>query len=139
MRNHSQRSMKKLKRDGGSVAPSPGRIPRGTKKIDRNPASSSMPSDWYDEKSWRAAMQDRKRIAHNATLSRGQTLATRRSEQMRPAPTSATSAVSDALIQNNVGAYQTRSTTPNIEDSSCRYMRAGRIPRSPMRPRIWNA
>jgi hypothetical protein len=38
--------MNKLNLDGGSGAPSPGRIPRGAKKIDRKPASSSIPSDW---------------------------------------------------------------------------------------------
>src|SRR3954452_22978961 len=120
MRNHSQRSMNRLNRDGGSVAPSPGRNPRGAKKIDRNPASSSMPSDWYDEKSWSAAMHERKKIVQSATLRRGQTLAIRRSEQIRPAITTATSATSDALIQNSVGAYHVRWRVPAIADSSWR-------------------
>src|SRR3954467_11017826 len=106
MRNHSQRSMNRLNRDGGSVAPSPGRNPRGAKNIERNPASSSIPSDWYDEKSWSAAMHERKKSVHSATLSRGQMLATRSSEQTIPASTTPSRAESEELIQNNVGAYQ---------------------------------
>src|SRR3954453_17739542 len=100
--------MNKLNRDGGSVRPSPGRRPHGAKKNEIKPASRSIPSDWYDEKSWSAAMHERKKIVQSATLRRGQTLAMRRSEQIRPAITTATSATSDVLIQNSVGAYHVR-------------------------------
>src|SRR6266404_5370802 len=110
--------MKRLQRDGGSVAPSPGCNPRGAKKNERNPASSSIPSDWYDEKSCSAAMHERNSTVHNATVSLGQTLKTSSSETMRPAPTTRVSAVSLALSQNRVGAYQQRATGPNMPESS---------------------
>src|SRR3954462_5547968 len=100
MRNHSQRSMNRLNRDGGSVAPSPGRNPRGAKKIERNPASSSMPSDWYDEKSWSAAMHERNSTVDNATVSFGAMWATSSIEHMTPAATTSVSAVSPALSQS---------------------------------------
>src|SRR5678810_1386648 len=97
MRNHSHRSMNRLARDGGLLAPSFGRKPRGAKKIERNPASSSIPSDWYDEKSWSAAMHDRKSSVHNATVSFGAMLPTSSSEHTSPAATSRVRAVSPAL------------------------------------------
>src|SRR3954469_15949841 len=84
-------------------------------------------------------MHERKKIVQSATLRRGQMLAMRRSEQMRPADTTATSAASDALIQNSVGAYHVRWRGPAIADSSWRYRLAGRIPRSPISPRMLNA
>src|SRR5678815_2308605 len=121
MRNHSQRSMNRLKREGGFAAPSPGRIPRGAKKIEISPASRSIPSDWYDEKSWSAAMHDRKSSVHSATLSRGQAFAISSSEQSSPAQTTMVRDVSLALIQNSVGAYHSLCSTPYIVDSSCRY------------------
>src|SRR6476620_1884943 len=98
--------MKRLNADGGWVAPRFGRTPRGAKKIERNPASSSMPSDWYDEKSWSAAMHDRKSSVHNAPVSFGAMLATSSSEHTSPAATSRVRAVSPALTHSRVGAYQ---------------------------------
>jgi hypothetical protein len=98
--------MKRLSADGGWVAPSFGRRPRGAKKIERNPASSSIPSDWYDEKSWSAAIHERKSSVHNATESFGAMLTTSSSEHMNPAATSSVSAVSPALNHSRVGAYQ---------------------------------
>src|SRR3954464_8046803 len=103
MRNHSHSSMKRLNRDGGSVAPSPGRTPEGAKNIDRNPASSNIPSDWYDEKSCSTAMHDRKSRVHSATVTRGQTLTVSSSEQISPAPITSQSAVSPAPSQKSVG------------------------------------
>src|SRR5512144_2660516 len=94
MRNHSQRSMNRLAQRGGSLTPSLGQIPRGARKIERKPASSSMPSDWYDEKSCSTAMHDRKSSVHDATATFGHTFATRSKEQTMPATTTAVSAPS---------------------------------------------
>src|SRR3954463_4871041 len=110
MRNHSHRSMKRLNGDGGSAAPSPGRMPRGAKKMEMNPASSSIPSDWYDEKSCSAATQERKSSVDRPTVRRGQTFATSSSEQAIPAHASSVSAPSPAPSQSSVGAYHTRRT-----------------------------
>src|SRR5678809_1505540 len=106
MRNHSHRSMNRLARDGGLLAPSFGRTPRGAKKIERNPASSSIPSDWYAEKSCSAAIHERNSSVHNATVTFGAMLATSSSEHTTPAATISVSVVSPALNQSSVGAYQ---------------------------------
>src|SRR6185503_4585347 len=98
--------MKRLNVDGGWAAPSFGRRPRGAKKIERHPASSSMPSDWYDEKSWSAAIHERNNSVHNATVSFGATLTTSSTEHRNPAATMSVSAASPALNQSRVGAYQ---------------------------------
>src|SRR5947207_9187074 len=105
--------MKRLKRDGGSLSASPGRFPRGAKKSERNPASSSIPSDWYDEKSCNAPMQERKETVQIAIVPFGQKLKTRRIEATSPATTNSVRAESDAFIQSSVGAYQTRSIEPS--------------------------
>src|SRR5215208_7102913 len=110
MRNHSNSSRNRLARDGGSLAPSPGRTPRGAKKIEMNPASSSIPSDWYDEKSCSAPTHDMKSSVQSATVSRGHTLTVRSTEQTMPAATTAVSAASLALAQNKVGASQKRAS-----------------------------
>src|SRR5437016_825623 len=112
--------MSRPKRDGGSFAPSPGLVPRGARKNERNPASSSIPSDWYDEKSCSALMQERKSTVQIAIVSRGQKLKTTRIDATRPATTTRVSARSDALIQSKVGAYQTPSIGPSCEESWCR-------------------
>src|SRR6266581_2513476 len=109
--------MNRLKREGGSLAPSPGRVPRGAKKKERNPASSSIPSDWYDEKSCSPPMQERKSTVQIVTVSFGRKLKTRRVDAMRPATTTRVRAKSDALIQSSVGAYQTRSIGPSCDES----------------------
>src|SRR3569832_1654218 len=121
MRNHSQRSMNRLKSDGGVPMPNPGLMPRGAKKIEMSPASSSIPSDWYDEMSCSTPMHDRKNTVHSATVCRGQTLAICNSEQSSPAHTTMVRAVSLVPIQKSVGAYQIRCTTPYIVDSWWRY------------------
>src|SRR5712671_5672485 len=105
MRNHSHRSMNRLRRDGGSVAPRAGRMPRGAKKQEMKPASSSMPSDWYEEKSCSTTTHDRKSSVQSATVSRGHTLATSSKEQRRPAPTTIVSARSPAPSQKTDGTY----------------------------------
>src|SRR6478672_986801 len=107
MRNHSQRSMKRLNAEGGLVAPSRGRRPGGARKIERNPASNSIPSDWYDEKSCSAPMHERKSRVQSAVVHLGQTLKTTSSDATIPATTIVASAASDALIQSNVGANHT--------------------------------
>ena len=93
------------------AAPSPGRRPRGAKKMETKPAWSSMPSDWYDEKSCTTAMHDRKSSVATATTSLGQTL---RDEQDR-----AENARGDdhrqrrgrpALPRARLGAYQKRAS-----------------------------
>src|SRR2546423_150848 len=105
--------MNKLKREGGSVTPSPGRIPRGATKNEMNAASISIPSDWYDEKSCSAPMHERKSRVQSATINFGQTLKTRSTDAKIPATTMSVSIASDALIQRSVGAYQTRSREPS--------------------------
>src|SRR3954470_18048106 len=112
MRNHSHRSMNRLSRDGGSAAPSPGRTPRGAKKREMNPASSSIPSDWYDEKSCSAATHDRNSSVQMPTVSRGHTFAASRREAAMPPATSIVSAALPEPSQSSVGAYQKRSTGP---------------------------
>src|SRR3954471_12442391 len=100
--------MKRLTLDGGSAAPSPGQTPRGAKKHEMNPASSSMPSDWYDEKSCSTAMHERKSSVASAIASFGQTFTVMSSEQKRPATTSVVNAVSLAFNQKTDGIYQSR-------------------------------
>src|SRR2546423_10750911 len=138
MRNHSHRSMKRLRRDGGSVAPSRGRTPRGAKKQEMKPASSSIPSDWYEEKSCSTTTHDRKNSVQKATVSRGHTLAMSSSEQRRPAPTTIVSARSPAPNHKTEGTYHNRSP-PTALPTSRRYSPAGRMPRSPMSPWIGTA
>src|SRR6185437_14640281 len=98
--------MNRLKREGGSLAPSPGHRPRGANQKAMNPASMSMPSDWYDEKSCRVAMHERKSRVASAIVSRGQTFATTSTEHAIPATTTIVSARSPAPSQNRLGAYQ---------------------------------
>src|SRR6185503_13218994 len=76
MRNHSQSSRKRLARDGGCDAPNRGRNPGGAKKSEMKPASSSIPSDWYDAKSCAAAMKERKHTKQTNRAARGQRLNT---------------------------------------------------------------
>src|SRR5690348_12567955 len=112
MRNHSHRSMKRLKPEGGSAKPRRGRVPRGAKNSERNPASSSIPSDWYDEKSWRTAMHERNSSVLMPIIRRGLMLTTISSDARSPMTNDAVSAASLALSQNSDGAYHTRRTKP---------------------------
>jgi len=131
--------MNRLNPDGGSCAPSLGRMPRGANQQAMKPASRSMLSDWYDEKSWSAATQERKSTVQAIVVRRGQTFAVRRRDAMMPAATTIVSAQSPAPSQKSVGAYQRPSTMPSTRWTLPRYSPAGRIPRWPMRPWIWNA
>src|SRR5690242_12869176 len=106
MRNHSHRSMNRLMREGGSCAPSLGRNPRGANQIEMNPASSSIPSDWYEEKSCSVAMNERNSSVQIAIISRGQMFAVRSNEHTIPAATAANSAPSSQRAQKMLGAYQ---------------------------------
>src|SRR5512142_1290191 len=106
MRNHSHCRRNSAARVGGLATPMPGRMPRGAKKSDRNAASSSMPSDWYDEKSCAAVTNDRNAMPAIAIDNRGQTLNVIASDAARPAHTRIESAVSDALIHKSDGTNQ---------------------------------
>src|SRR3954471_11710933 len=110
--------MKRLKRDGGLVSPKPGRTPDGAKKMDSNPASISIPSDWYDENSWSAAMHERKSSVQRPVVTFGQTFSTSRSDAINPAATTTVSARSPELIQKTVGAYHSRFTGPSAPSCS---------------------
>src|SRR5689334_21669674 len=108
-------------RDGGLCAPSPGRRPRGARKKEMKPASSSIPSDWYEEKSCSAAMQERKSTVHTATIQRGAMLNTNRIDAVIPKLMTTVCAGSDAFSQNSVGSYQIFSTPPRNRVSCWRY------------------
>src|SRR6266550_3233930 len=120
MRNHSQRSMNRLNPDGGSRSPRPGRYPLGAKKNEMKPASSSIPSDWYDEKSCSAPMHERKSRVHSAIVHLGEMLKTTSTDTTMPAMTTSVSAASDALIQSSVGAYQNPCAAPRDLETSWR-------------------
>src|SRR5436305_14725021 len=103
MRNHSQTRRNRANRKGGSRSPSPGRRPPGAKKMDKNPASSSIPSDWYEEKSCAAATKERKRTVQIAQVPRGHMLNTSKSEAPSPAHTSAETAAVEVPSQSSEG------------------------------------
>src|SRR2546430_284520 len=124
-----QRSMKQARRVAGSLAPRPGRSPPGARKSERNAASSSIPSDWYPEKSCAAATKARKQIPATAMLARGARLKTSSSDASAPSSTTAISALSEEASQKSDGAYQSDLSGPNASRSSPRYSPAGRIPR----------
>ena len=100
--------MKRLIHDGGLEEPRPGRRPLGAKNIDRNPASSSMPSDWYEENSCSVETQERNRIVDSATVTRGEMFATRSSDEIIPAASKIVSAASPEPAQSTDGTYQSR-------------------------------
>src|SRR5580692_7662793 len=106
MRNHSHCSRKKLMRDGGWAAPHPGKIPPGDKNSAINPASSSMPSDWYIEKTSVAVTNDKKQTKQTKKLSRGHTLTSATSEAISPIQVTANSIEELCDVQKSVGAYQ---------------------------------
>src|SRR5512146_1385566 len=108
MRNQSHRSMNRLTDDGGSAAPRPGHAPRGAKKIEIRPASSSIPSDWYDEKSCSVTTHERNNSVQAATPSLGHTFATTRTEHTIPSATTAVSPRSLASSHKTLGTYHSR-------------------------------
>src|SRR5512138_3519836 len=110
MRNHSQCSMNRLIDDGGFAAPRPGHTPRGAKKIEISPASSSIPSDWYDEKSCSVTTHERNSSVQAATASFGHTFTTTRTEHTIPSATMAVSARSLASSHKTLGTYHSRSS-----------------------------
>src|SRR4051812_19930156 len=138
MRNHSQTRRKRASREGGWISPSPGRRPPGAKNKERKPASRSIPSDWYEEKSCAAATKERKRMVQIAQAPRGQTLSVSRMEAARPTATRSESAVCEVPSQSSDGTCQSAESDgpcPSASNNS----EAGRIPREPMSPWIWKA
>src|SRR5947208_1239181 len=113
MRNASQISRARLAGDGGAAAPSPGRAPADAKKMETKPASSSMPSDWYDENTCAPEINDRNAITATATARRGQRLTSSNSEAASPTPTSADSAASPLPSQSRVGTSQSARASPS--------------------------
>src|SRR5262249_22313738 len=109
MRNHSQRSRNKLAREGAWAAPNPGRNPRGAKNIEMKPASRSIPSDWYPEKSRAAATNDRKQSRDTSSAARGHKFKTMARDAATPTQQIRSRARSVADHHSNVGAYQKRS------------------------------
>src|SRR4051794_25174065 len=106
MRNHSHCRRKRLARDGGECSPQRGRNPEGAKNMDINPASSSIPSDWYPEKSWAALTNERKHRKQITSIPRGQILKTSSSEAIIPTMQSASSILGPLETHNKVGANQ---------------------------------
>src|SRR5437762_5095942 len=144
MRNHSHCNRNKLAREGrvpsnrrgcgcwgaegGCFAPSPGRNPGGAKNKQTKPASSSMPSDWYSEKSRAVDMNERKQTKQITSMARGQKFTRRSSEPIMPIQHSAINMPEPLEIQSKEGAYQKRTcATPDCA-TACRYSRAGRTP-----------
>ena len=101
-----------------------------------NPASSSIPSDWYPEKSCAAAAKERKSTTQSAQVRRGHRLRVKRIEQTSPAHTSARSAPSPLESQSKVGAAQTDFQPGSARASASRYSPAGSSPRGPISPPI---
>src|SRR5579864_777996 len=108
MRNHSQRSRNKLRREGAWFAPKPGRKPGGAKNREMKPASSSMPSDWKPEKSCAAATNDKKQTRQTVKAPRGHRLKITATEASRPSQVINISAWLPAPNQRSVGANQKR-------------------------------
>src|SRR5258708_10046802 len=129
--------MKRLARDGGCDRARPGRTPRGAKKCDRKAASSSLPSDWYDEKSCAAAMNVRKQTPATAMETRGQRLRISVIEAISPMATNVSSARSLDEIHTRDGINQ-NAFHPSAALAAWQYAPAGRMPRGPIRPLIWN-
>src|SRR5438128_12253983 len=85
MRNHSQSSKKRAARDGGCAAPRPGRSPGGARNAESSPASRSMPSDWYEEKSRAADTKEMKSAVQRRHIARAQTFSKNSTDPSRPA------------------------------------------------------
>src|ERR1700733_8519573 len=135
MRNHSHCNRNRLARDGGCRSLQPGRNPGGAKNSAMNPASSSMPSDWYPEKSCAALTKERKQRKQINNVQRGQMLRNTNSDASIPTQQSANRACGLDENQSSVGANQKREE-PSDRATDCRYSFAGRIPTGPISPRI---
>src|SRR5208282_1568685 len=121
MRNHSHCRRNKLKREGGWARPSPGRRPGGAKNSARNPASSSMLSDWYPEKSRAAATKERKQTKQKNSIPRGHTSNTTSSAAIMPTQHSAISIGEPLEIQSSEGTYQKRRSPGENAANAWRY------------------
>src|SRR5215472_16004862 len=106
MRKHSHTSKNQLIRDGGLASPHAGRQPRGAKNSEMNPASRSMPSDSYAEKSCAAPMNETKHTKHIASIPRGHKFKTSSTEAIIPTQQSPVSACRPLENHSSVGAYQ---------------------------------
>src|ERR1700730_16160089 len=106
MRNHSHSKRNRLARMGGCVRPSPGRHPGGAKNMEMNPASSSMPSDWYPANSEAALTKERKQTKHTASIPRGQMFTVTSSAAIIPSQHKPSNRCELAENHNTVGAYQ---------------------------------
>src|SRR4051794_20864515 len=136
MRNHSHCSRNKLARDGREFNPSPGQNPRGAKNNEINPASSSIPSDWYPEKSCAALTNEMKQAKQTTSIPRGQTFATTSKDASMPIQHKLTSMCVPAEIHKSVGANQSPRATPSEWCTACKYSFAGSRPCGPINPRI---
>src|SRR6185437_5888696 len=125
IRNHSHRSRNKLILDGGSSAPSPGKMPRGANQIEMNPASSSIPSDWYDENTCSVDTNDRNTRVQIAVIQRGHTFAVSSREETSPTTTATVSAPSPDRSQNTLGVYQKCVAPGRVSLISLRYEPTG--------------
>src|SRR5258708_29474753 len=106
MVNHTHCKRNRLPRDGGCSSPHFGRSPGATKKMLRKPADSSIPSDWYPEKSCAAAIIERKLTKQATTIPLGQTFSVSSTAPATPTQQSASSARGPLPSQRSVGAYQ---------------------------------
>src|SRR5947209_305780 len=138
MRSHSHCKRKSAAREGGWLAPSPGRNPGGARNKEMKPASSNMPSDWYSEKSLAVDTNERKQTRQIASIARGQMFKTRSNDVMSPIQHTANNMPEPLENQSREGAYQKRTCATPDRPRASRYSPAGRIPWGPMSPRIWN-
>src|SRR5690348_5202405 len=106
MRKHSHTSKKQLAREGGRASPHPGRHPGGAKNNAMNPASSNIPSDWYDEKSCAAATNERKHTKQIASIPRGHKFKTSSTDAIIPTQQTPVSICLPLENHSSVGAYQ---------------------------------
>src|SRR3954462_4035565 len=120
MRSHSHCRRNKLAREGGCPPPNPGRIPGGAKNKHMNPASSSMPSDWYEEKSAAAAMNERKQTKQTTNMPRGQMLKTNSAAAIIPTQHKLISMPDPLEIQSAEGAYHRRAWPMEERAIACR-------------------
>src|SRR5712691_1999060 len=86
--------------------PSRGRTPGGAKNNERNAASRSMPSDWYDENSCAAETNDKKHTPATAIANLGHRLKRIASDAAMPTQTRTESARSLAPNQRSEGMYR---------------------------------
>ena len=65
-----------------------------------------MPSDWYPEKSWAAAIKERKQTKQTISMARGQKFKTKSREAIIPTQHNAMSIPDPLESQSSEGAYQ---------------------------------